>query len=120
MNEAGNGHTPGPWSVPHFAKPDVNCACGYVLTEAHMGAVCTVHASGEGGDWQSHGDNPRFAEACANALLIAAAPELLAFAQMILDESDYQYQRDAARAVIAKATPSIESEIAVLEQGRVG
>lgn len=70
-------HTPGPWSVPHFAQPDVNCECGYVLTDHMMGAVATVHCSGEGEDWSQHGDNPKFAEAVANAHLIAAAPELL-------------------------------------------
>lgn len=69
--------TPAPWSVPHFAEPDVNCECGYVLTDGMMGAVCTVHCSGEGDDWKSHGDNPKFAEACANARLIATSPDLL-------------------------------------------
>lgn len=74
--EALPAHTPGPWSVPHFAKPDVGCECGYVLSGGYAGAVCTVHASGEG-YWLDTGDNPKFAEACANALLIAAAPDLL-------------------------------------------
>ena len=74
-------HTPGPWSVPHFAQPDVNCECGYVLTGGMMGAVCTVHCSGDGDDWQKNGDNPKFAEAVANAYLIATAPELLAVAR---------------------------------------
>jgi hypothetical protein len=72
-----SGHTPGPWSVPHFAQPDVNCNCEYVLTDYLMGAVCAVYASGKGDDWQKHGDNPRFAEAVANAHLIAAAPDML-------------------------------------------
>jgi len=70
-------HTPGPWSVPHFARPDVNCECGYVLTDHLMGAVCTVYASGEGNDWRN-GDNPKFEEAVANAHLIASAPDMLA------------------------------------------
>lgn len=77
-------HTPGPWSVPHFAEPDVNCQCGYVLTDNLMGAVATVHCSGEGDDWERSGDNPKFAEACANARLIAAAPDLLRVAKAIL------------------------------------
>lgn len=110
-------HTPGPWSVPHMARPDVNCECGYVLTENLMGAVCTVHASGEGEDWQSHGDNPRFEEACANARLIAAAPDLFAALKPFAEQSPardgmddwdttttvVKYLRDAA-AAFAKAT----------------
>lgn len=76
---AGNpvAFTRGPWSVPHFARPEVNCSCRYVLCDHLMGAVASVHCSGEGDDWQSHGDNPRFDEAVANAHLIAAAPDLL-------------------------------------------
>lgn len=38
----------------------------------------------------------------ANARLIASAPDFLAFAQMILEESEFRYQRDAARDLIEK------------------
>lgn len=76
-------HTPGPWKVPHFARPEVNCNCGYVLVGHLMGAVCTVHTTAEGSDWTKSGDNPRFDEACANALLIAAAPDLLEAARAL-------------------------------------
>lgn len=68
-------HTPGPWSVPHFARPEVNCQCGYVLCDHLMGAICTVHCSDNPS--VESGDNPLFEAACANARLIAAAPELL-------------------------------------------
>lgn len=107
------GYTPGPWSVPHFARPDVNCECGYVLTDHLMGAVCTVHASGDGDDWAKHGDNPKFAEACANAHLIAAAPDMLAALQAVVGAGQYpeSYQGGIeplfvkiVRAAIAKAT----------------
>lgn len=81
-------HTPGPWSLPHFAQPDINCQCGYVLTDNMMGAVATVHCSGEGDDWQSHGDNPKFAEAVANARLIAAAPTMADFVRKHADAGD--------------------------------
>lgn len=117
-------HTPGPWSVPHFAAPDTNCACEYVLTDLNMGAVASVHCSGDGDDWKSHGDNPKFAEAVANGHLIAAAPELLAAVEEILswtkDDADLMGRLDKPakdtwpdviacrasflRAVIAKAT----------------
>lgn len=74
---ADHKHTAGPWSVPHFAQPEVNCACGYVLTDGYNGAVCTVHCSGDGSPVET-GDNPKFMEAVANARLIAAAPETAA------------------------------------------
>jgi hypothetical protein len=77
--------TPGPWFVPHFARPEVNCPCQYVLCDHLMGAVASVHCSGEGYNWQSHGDNPRFGEAVANAYLIAAAPRLYAALGALLD-----------------------------------
>jgi hypothetical protein len=103
-------HTPGPWSLPHFAAPGVNCECGYVLTDHLMGAICTVHASGEGDDWVNGGDNPKFAQAVANARLIAAAPELLqaTLALYALLATDARYEggecMDLARAAILKAT----------------
>ena len=68
--------TPGSWSVPHFAEPDAGCSCKYVLTDHLLGAVASVHCSGDDDDVLIHGDNPRFAEAVANAHLIAAAPAL--------------------------------------------
>lgn len=67
--------TQGEWSIPHFASPEADCQCGYVLSDRHMGAICTVHCSGDG-DWMVTGDNPGFEEAVANAHLIAAAPDL--------------------------------------------
>lgn len=112
-------YTPGPWSTPHFAKPEVNCECGYVLCDHMMGAVATVHCSGEGDDWKNHGDNPKFEEAVANAHLISAAPDLI----MALEDLTKRYcelvnsgdcgnwnpetedQVIASRAALAKAKP---------------
>jgi hypothetical protein len=51
-------------------------------------------------------DPEQLAEAKANARLIAAAPELLAFAQewLALQSTDENYMTAKARAAIAKAT----------------
>jgi len=76
--------TPGPWSSPHFAQPGMNCECKYVLCDSLHGTICTVYCSGEGDDWKNHGDNPKFEQACANARLIAAAPDLFHALQNIL------------------------------------
>jgi len=101
-----SAHTPGPWSIPHFAA-DTNCECGYVLCDHLMGAVATVHCSGEGQDWQRHGDNPKFAEACANARLIAAAPELLHALKDLVGQEEpgamFSERIQRALAAIAKA-----------------
>lgn len=105
-------HTPGPWSLPHFARPEVNCECGYVLTDGYMGAVAKVFCSGEGENWIKHGDNPKFDEAVANAKLIAAAPDLFAAGTALMAELEklvgsYEFGTDktiqAFRAALAKA-----------------
>lgn len=83
-NEKTVGHTPGPWSVPHFAceKSDVKCDCKYVLCDDYMGAICTVHVADE----KNEGDDPPLDEAIANARLIASSPELLEALKAVRDE----------------------------------
>lgn len=114
------GHTAGPWSVPHFARDDHSCGCGYVLSEHQhgMGAIATVHVSEEGADWRD-GDHEPPAIAKANARLISAAPDLLAACLALVqyderDDSgpnagiqmmvDYDEALTLARAAIARAT----------------
>ena len=102
-------HTPGPWLVPHFARPDIQCNCGYVLSPNYMGAIATVHFEGEKpGEYD---DNPPLDEAIANARLIAAAPDMFAILQDACRESDAnpiprgpkaQDMYDRAMAIIAK------------------
>lgn len=97
-------HTPGPWLVPHFARPDIQCNCGYVLSPNYMGAIATVHFEGEKpGEYD---DNPPLDEAIANARLIAATPDMLA--ALVLAESYADVMGvmtvQAIRDAIAKAT----------------
>lgn len=73
-------HTPGPWSVPHFADENSACACSYVFSDAQrgFGAIATVQFGGE---------NESYGTAKANANLIAAAPDLLEALELMA--SDY-------------------------------
>ena len=81
-----SGHTPGPWTLPHFAAADSNCACEYVFGERQdiMGAVASVHYSSPSHNFDA--DNPRIDEAIANAHLISAAPDLLFALKLCADE----------------------------------
>jgi hypothetical protein len=106
-------HTPGPWSVPHFAEPDTNCECGYVLSGGQMGAIATVHCSGEGDDWKTHGDNPKFAEACANARLIAAAPDYDDGARDFVAYEDAMDRGDDIQAMVLYASASKKLRAAI-------
>ena len=74
-------HTPGEWSLPHFATSDPNkeghqCSCGYVFAEGQrgMGAICDVYFN-DGSEGKQ--ENETLERAIANARLIAAAPDLL-------------------------------------------
>ena len=84
-------HTPGPW------KP----ACGARGSTCRHPAI--LHDGGQVGNATWQGSE---AATNANARLIAAAPDLLAFAQEWLERqgTDENYMTAKARAAIAKAT----------------
>lgn len=102
-------HTPGPWSVPHLCDDSIRCNCAYVLSSGYAGSICTIDfdngkAISDGGN-----DSPPLDEAKANGLLIAAAPDLLAFAIEFKEAWDSGMAGDSyllkmAERVIAKAT----------------
>lgn len=102
-------HTPGPWRTGHYVRDDHTCNCRYIFgNDDRMGAVAEVYVTED--DDVDPSDNPPPEEAKANMHLIAAAPELLAALDEIVDalESGYVPERDgeilkAARAAISKA-----------------
>jgi hypothetical protein len=108
-----NKHTAGPWSIPHFARQEVDCDCVYVLAEGYCGSIADVSIDNGKRISEGGNDSPPLAEAQANARLIAAAPELLealqALVKSLSDQDDeglieHAQQMVAARAAIAKAT----------------
>lgn len=112
-------HTPGPWSVPHFARPEVDCDCVYVLAEGYMGSIADVSINNGKSVSNGGNDAPPLEEAKANSRLIAAAPELYAALKTIINEDLFHAAAnrapfpagrvktldaiyDAARAALAK------------------
>lgn len=96
-------HTPGPWSYAADDKLNADRAFGVVRT---LGAQFDAEAGTEGA-------TEVIAEVCgddgsgtaeADARLIAAAPDLLAFAQYVAEHGECELLCRMARAAIAKAT----------------
>jgi hypothetical protein len=107
MNEQ---HTPGPWSVHgtravvvptlHLRRPLGGHEDARIDRETYAQEICALH-------WPDR--NRSEDEVQANAHLIAAAPELLEIAEMVLPGVDaWGNEKQAAkiRAVIAKALGS--------------
>ncbi|KFE50111.1 hypothetical protein [Pseudomonas syringae] len=65
--------TPGPWSVPHFAREEsCACDCAYIFSDSQRGFGSVATVSWQSEEHESH-------ETCiANARLIAGSPDLLA------------------------------------------
>jgi hypothetical protein len=96
-------HTPGPWTVPHFAKEDSGCHCGYVFDNEGEYTVCEVFFQDESDEY---GQNPPIDQAKANARIIAAAPDLADVAYMVLDTATDSTPPElvaAAEAALRKA-----------------
>jgi hypothetical protein len=103
-------HTPGPWVNYGLVTPGPKEEVGYWCPGPgawRCVANCSHEATGNGG---------ALGELEANARLIAAAPELLAALQGLIDQRDrphgfadlpwYEPAFEAARAAIAKAVQS--------------
>ena len=61
----------------HFDDDTTPCNCAYVLSEGYVGSICSVSVSNNIASIADGGnDCPPRKEAAANALLIAAAPQL--------------------------------------------
>lgn len=65
--------TKGEWQLPHLARIDTVCNCGYVFVGEEGKCIATIH---EGGQMHNGEEYPEFEEAKANARLICAAPDL--------------------------------------------
>lgn len=77
MGDAVSAHTPGPWSVPHFARAH-SCGCRYIFAGDYLGGIAEVYVDNGKAPSDGGNDCPSVDEATANARLISAAPDLLA------------------------------------------
>lgn len=87
------GHTPGPWFAVGWQVE---------IADDNRPDICNTNPETFG----QHGRSD--SERCANARLIAAAPELLAALVMLLDAYEIPSVREQARAAIKKATGDIQ------------
>jgi hypothetical protein len=103
--------TPGPWEPPHFSRHDSGCDCTSIVEGGYAGGIAHVHFS-NGISKISDGGNdcPPAEEAKANGFLIAAAPELYAAIDEIVNYSggadraiDDPYVMERAHLALAKA-----------------
>ena len=91
-----SGHTLGPWGISNES------VCSIKQFD-FLGETSVIIGSAHGHD--NSGLFPSYDERDANAVLMAAAPDLLAALQGVLRVADRQTDEfDAARAAIAKAT----------------
>jgi len=94
-------HTPGPWHVVAAADPIERTICftfGGFPESSSTGPIATTNTS-------SYSDELRHDVACANARLIAAAPDLLAVCKEIAEHGteDWEARMRTLSAAIARA-----------------
>jgi hypothetical protein len=93
-------HTPGPWRTHAWGdlpnSPDVN----YEILSGDDTAIASIDLAfdDDTGDPKVEAD-----EMAANARLIAAAPDLLAAAKLVLEAGDQEYVKFIVRDAISKA-----------------
>lgn len=106
-------HTPGPWTVPHFANKDLPCDCLFVLADGYLGSICTISVdNGILGLENGENNSPPLNEAIFNAKLISTSPDLLksliamveAYRGQITNRGTYGQEIDDALIAIRKAT----------------
>lgn len=89
MNNKVNKHSSGPWYPGHLGDNAIDCDCAYVVDEAHMGGIATIHMDNgiksisDGGN-----DCPSREQAIANMHLVASSPDLLDSVDMVYDLLD--------------------------------
>lgn len=85
--------TPGPWSV-------TGATLVYAGSKGTVCAMSKIRASGIVEYIPVTPSDPDFAEACANASLIAAAPELLATLERAPEPVKFEQDREGLRAFV--------------------
>jgi hypothetical protein len=83
-----NKHTPGEWSLPHFAREDQDCNCGYIFNPNGMTIGEIYYDKGDNSDY------PTLEESQANAKLICAAPKMLEALQAFMNNVDEWIKTD--------------------------
>ena len=83
MNERKEKFTPGPWSKAHLNEN--GCRCGYVFSEGGETVAKVLYNDKEDANYCKYEEEISLETARANAALIAAAPDMYAALEYILN-----------------------------------
>lgn len=91
--------TGGEWTIPHFAREDVNCNCRYVYGEQQfgMGAICEVYHQ-DGTDENAEEEPREIAE--ANARLISVSPRMFKLLYSLYRGNSVEVLEDEIRDIL--------------------
>ncbi len=86
------GMTPGPWGIPHFARKDIDCECGYLFTEDDPGCRCiaTIHYKTDDKDSEYFNKET----AIANARAISLVPKMI---ELLVDATGVIFSNDTIK-----------------------
>lgn len=104
--------TPGPWSKAHLNE--MGCRCGYVFSEGSETVAKVLYNDKEDANYCRYEEYLSLETARANAALIAAAPDMYAALEELLDtvsnadETSGAYEK--ATAALAKARGETKGE----------
>ncbi len=108
-------HTPGEWAFQHQPRPEIEIAKERSARAFHIYAIDAAGTTTAIADTANYEWTVKGSQHGANAMLIAAAPDLLAVCKAVAEEDGFRGSAlmrkriDAMKAAIAKAEGKVES-----------
>ena len=88
------------WTLPHFARADCDCNCGYLFDDDKEQSIATIHYKHD--DSMGESEYPPLEEAIENAKIICDAPVVLS--GLIAMRGSYQSKIDWLKKEVVVAS----------------